>query len=514
MSGKRLSWPALGAASACAALAAVVAALPPLVPSRAAEAAEKLYAKAPASVDLDKAAFLGVGSCQPCHEAPRKPYTTDYVQLTEYDTWATQDKHSDAYKVLLGERGREMGKALGWDVANDDRCLNCHCVNVKDENRRGQQYKREDGVSCDGCHGPAEHWYQKHVESNRWRYAAPEVKASWGMRDVRSPVERARLCCSCHVGKLAEGKWLTHEMYAAGHPPLPGIELATFSEDLPRHWYSLKKKAPAVQAELKKRFGLDPNELEQTRLVVLGGASALREAMTLLADQADPMSPYKAAAGGWPDFAQFDCYACHHELTRASWRQRRGTRGRPSAPDWPEALAPLSIAATAADPAETRRQLEEFHKRAGDLHLAFTARPFGDRERISAAARELAAWSDGRIAALHGVKFDAAAGERLLRRLCVLAQEGSPNYDAARQLGWGFERISSDVSLSREAGQQRDRILEALERDLALKVPSGKKQSIEAGLPARMKAMESYDPARFRALFGDLQRALKPAEGD
>ena len=44
---------------------------------------------------------------------------------------------------------------------------------------------------------------------------------------VRDPVRRTELCLSCHLGSTSENKMVTHAMYAAGHPPLPGFEMET-----------------------------------------------------------------------------------------------------------------------------------------------------------------------------------------------------------------------------------------------------------------------------------------------
>ncbi len=41
---------------------------------------------------------------------------------------------------------------------------------------------------------------------------------------------------SCHVGNATQGKVVTHPMFAAGHPPLPPIEVASFSKNEPQHW--------------------------------------------------------------------------------------------------------------------------------------------------------------------------------------------------------------------------------------------------------------------------------------
>ena len=36
----------------------------------------------------------------------------------------------------------------------------------------------------------------------------------------------------------------------------------------------------------------------------------------------------KEKAQPWPEFAEYDCYACHHGLQGPSWRQKRGYAGR------------------------------------------------------------------------------------------------------------------------------------------------------------------------------------------
>jgi hypothetical protein len=61
------------------------------------------------------------------------------------------------------------------------------------------------------------------------------------MRDLRNPGKRAEWCMSCHVGNAAEGKVVTHAMYAATHPVLRGFDLASFSKNLPQHWWNLKE---------------------------------------------------------------------------------------------------------------------------------------------------------------------------------------------------------------------------------------------------------------------------------
>ena len=40
--------------------------------------------------------------------------------------------------------------------------------------RHGEGFSFADGVSCDGCHGPAEHWILDHAfKRNTWRLKTP-----------------------------------------------------------------------------------------------------------------------------------------------------------------------------------------------------------------------------------------------------------------------------------------------------------------------------------------------------
>ena len=63
-----------------------------------------------------------------------------------------------------------------------------------------------------------------------------EKQKDWGMTDLWNPVNRTQVCSSCHIGDADPDKhrFVTHAMYAAGHPPLPAFETAAFSDSMPR----------------------------------------------------------------------------------------------------------------------------------------------------------------------------------------------------------------------------------------------------------------------------------------
>ena len=121
-------------------------------------------------------------SCHGKKEARAEPpYLTEYVSFTgRSPEGAAYDRHSIAFKRLKdkGQDSDEHSKAImeklnalegTKDAATtSERCLTCHGVSVHDygmgkgglavgrvKELQGKGYKAEDGVSCDGCHGPA-----------------------------------------------------------------------------------------------------------------------------------------------------------------------------------------------------------------------------------------------------------------------------------------------------------------------------------------------------------------------
>src|SRR5258708_33128493 len=61
---------------------------------------------------MGKGKFQGPAICLDCHTQPTQnrieEKALDFVLLTEYATWKTQDKHAQAYAVLHGPRGVQM----------------------------------------------------------------------------------------------------------------------------------------------------------------------------------------------------------------------------------------------------------------------------------------------------------------------------------------------------------------------------------------------------------------------
>jgi hypothetical protein len=462
--------------------------------------------------------YFGVAACRTCHTKPadKEPILSRCIEVP---IWEESDKHKDANKVLLSERAKQIGKLLGMagDVAQEKSCITCHGVFVENKALVHETFKLSDGVSCAVCHGPYEEWVDLHgsvLKRKEWRsLSRKEKEEKYGMFDLWDPVKRTRLCVSCHVGNWAEGKVVTHAMYAAGHPPLPSFEVATFSNAMPRHWQYLREKSPQVQ----KILNYDPKrgQLEESELVVVGSLTSLQEAMNLLASSADAGGRTKNGPTTWPELAAFDCFACHHDLKSKSWRQQRGYYGRPGRPQmrpWLTVLAELALQQAAGGKEAQRKQLSKtYPQRVHKIYDAFNAQPFGQPQEVASAARELAHWLHGVAPKVRSSSFDRAAARRLLWDLAKLSQDRLLDYDSAREVAWAFTVIFHELYPKGSAEAENaeiNKLLESLNGQLQLTLPVGQVQIMDF-LPTSLRKLNAYEPTAFRQTLGRLAQATR-----
>jgi hypothetical protein len=253
----------------------------------------------------DTSNYVGPGSCSAvaCHGAIR-PAPGGRILQTEYSTWIARDRHARATEVLSTAVSQRMAKILGIGAAQQaQKCLACHALDVP-ASARGRTFATE-GVSCEACHGPATGWLGYHVT----REATHEESVRRGMYDTKDAVKRTEKCLTCHLGTA--DKAVDHEMIAAGHPDLV-FELEAFSAAMPRHW----------------RNTTDADPYKPVRTFAVGQLVHFRASLDRLAR--------RVKGPVWPEFAELDCFACHHGLTRPedSWRQAQGyeNRARPGLP--------------------------------------------------------------------------------------------------------------------------------------------------------------------------------------
>jgi hypothetical protein len=504
----------------------------------------------------DRIDYIQHAGCAACHEKPRQDFINEkrreFVYLNESTTWEDKDLHRLAYDALLPEKsklGKRMNELLGWKTKEGKprntwesaECLTCHAVDRHPELPLADKRARVDksgiddvfitngGVGCEACHGPAKDWNTPHYTAKGagvnlrvpWRETPPEEQFTHGQIDLRDPHIRTRVCASCHVGSAAEGKFVTHEMYAAGHPPLPGFEVATFSRDQPYHaWPSsdvtyIKELADKKPDDAWKLFHYRAGEDPVVRLIVLGAVTTFRESMDLLRGEARKCMEAKGdqLGGASLDFAHFDCYACHHDLRVDSDRQKRGYDGVPGRPRMkPTATALLdavlehAIEALGPEGSTTlKERAAELKKERVELDRAFDRRVYGDLPAVAEAAGKLVIASDQILVEMDKIKYSADRAEKLLAKLTASANPKNKalyDYDAARQLAWVVDQLAQAQANKNPALAEQLKKLNAI---TPLQVrQTDKRVPIEQQLPERLKLLYGFQAERFFDAFGGL----------
>jgi hypothetical protein len=100
--------------------------------------------------------FVGVGKCKACHSVEK-------MGGLAYKVWE-KTPHANAYKTLLGDAAKKVAKEKGLKVAPSDapECLKCHVTGGGAAKNVDASFKKDDGVTCEACHGAASGWVMIH----------------------------------------------------------------------------------------------------------------------------------------------------------------------------------------------------------------------------------------------------------------------------------------------------------------------------------------------------------------
>ena len=401
-------------------------------------------------------AYTGPGSCAAaaCHGSIR-PVAGSRILQTEYTTWIAQDRHARAAQVLSNPVSVRMAKILGLPAAHSAaKCLACHTLDAP-EAQQGRTFASE-GVSCESCHGPASAWLGPHTTKG-WTHAQ-SVQA--GMIDTKDLVKRTEVCLSCHLGTA--DKFVDHEMIAAGHPDLV-FDLEAFSAAMPRHW------KPVTDA--------DP--FAPVRAFTVGQLVHLRSSLDRLGRRINSQA--------WPEYAEMDCFACHHSLARAedSWRQSLGYDDRrPGNPPLNVARWVTARHVLAAYDAKAAAELDEVMRTLA--RDAGRLRPnAGDVVALIARARNIL---DPAIARAVAAKPDAAVAAKLFRAIAADAEAIAPRGErAAEQAAMALETLYLATAQPTEGGTARAAFDELFQQ---------------------FQSPSAYDPRRFIAQVKKIEAAL------
>lgn len=265
-----------------------------------------LAGAAPVLPDRSPHQSVGVVNCASsmCHGAVA-PWQGGTIAHNEYTIWSRLDRHANAFNVLLSKDSQRIARNLGLKKpAHEEKvCLDCHAHNPPPA-QRGARFTLSDGVSCEGCHGPAQRWLQSHTAPD----ASHADNVANGLYPTAQPEAMARLCLSCHAGN--DKKLVTHRIMGAGHPRL-SFDLDTFANFLPPHWQ--------VDADWKARKG----RYDGVQLWAIGQGVAVEALLNTFND------PVQGRDGLFPELVLFDCHACHHPMSNKRWQPRQGIGNGP-----------------------------------------------------------------------------------------------------------------------------------------------------------------------------------------
>jgi vacuolar-type H+-ATPase subunit I/STV1 len=136
---------------------------------------------------------------------------------------------------------------------------------------------------------------------------------------------------------------------------------------------------------------------------------------------------WRAKGKNWPEYAELQCFACHHALTapEQSWRQERGYAGRrPGDPPWNDSRYAVFR--------ELAHQVDDTTAARLDEQVAQVAKTLSqlnpDRDAVAAEAAGTASLSNQLASRLQAQPYDAAMTLRLLQRISdrsdEISQEG------------------------------------------------------------------------------------------
>jgi hypothetical protein len=181
-----------------------------------------------------------------------------------------------------------------------------------------------------------------------------------------------------------------------------------------------------------RRYGRDL----EARSWVIGQLVAAKAALELLAHRAD------AAKGlPWPEFSEYDCAACHHGLSKPSFRQERDAKGlggrRAGALPWGTwyyALLPVvEKGALGGDTKALDGHLAKLNERLG-ARLPNRRAVKAEAER---AAKELAGW----LTKAKGAKYTPEQVEALMRALAKQHRPLERGHDGGMQVYLGLAAL-------------------------------------------------------------------------
>lgn len=123
--------------------------------------------------------YVGVKKCTMCHDKMAKG--------NAYAVWE-KSKHAKAFETLKSKESEEIAKKKGLKTAaaESPECLKCHVPG----GGKVEGVTKTEGVTCEGCHGPASAYLMVHNKKGN------EAKAKEA--GLMLSADNGKLCEKCH----------------------------------------------------------------------------------------------------------------------------------------------------------------------------------------------------------------------------------------------------------------------------------------------------------------------------
>ena len=131
--------------------------------------------------------YVGVKKCVTCHKSEK--------QGMQKDIWE-KSNHSKSFAQLTSKEGLAKAKVLGVEnPAKSDKCLTCHAPQYNQTELLQKNFKIEDGVQCESCHGAGSEYKSKKIMQDKAKAVA---------NGLVIPDEKT--CVNCHKKDNPEHK--------------------------------------------------------------------------------------------------------------------------------------------------------------------------------------------------------------------------------------------------------------------------------------------------------------------
>ena len=169
-------------------------------------------------------------------------------------------------------------------------------------------------------------WVKPHTAASSWDQVPAVEKVRLGMTAVKDSAAMAQACAGCHVGRLLMRMALCRFATSITTCWLQAIHDLT--SNLPPSWPTflpIGNRLPGAPMRCCPA---------SAKPWAVGQVESARAALGLLADRVT-RAANGASTGTWPEFAEYACSSCHHDLTSSSVRLRQpNTTGSPGRISW------------------------------------------------------------------------------------------------------------------------------------------------------------------------------------